>query len=191
MAHKIEVAPTGRATCRGCKKTIAKGELRFGEEYQSPYAEDGGLAYRYWHLPCAATKLANELRETLPSYDGDIPERAELDALVESHARPVMPYAERAPNGRARCRGCDETLKKGELRVAFERVFEGPMGMQKAAGYVHPRCVALYLERERERAGEGGKGMELEAARDAVRANSKLGPEDLALVLGEMVPPAP
>jgi hypothetical protein len=171
MAHKIEPAPTGRASCRGCKQTIAKGDLRFGEEFQNAYSEDGGMSFRYWHLPCAAAKMANELRDTLASYDGDVPDRPALEALLASHIRPEFPYAEQAANGRAKCRVCDETIKKGELRVAFERVFDGPMGPTKGAAYVHPRCLGAYLERERER---GDTTLDRDAVLAAVARNSKL-----------------
>jgi Poly(ADP-ribose) polymerase and DNA-Ligase Zn-finger region len=179
MAHKIEIALSGRASCRGCKKTLAKGELRFGEEFQNPYSEDGSMGYRYWHLACAATKLANELRQALAAFDADggaVPDREALDALVSSHLRPEMPHAERAPNGRAHCKGCDEAVKKGDLRVAFERVFEGPMGPQKGAAYVHARCVIRYLERETER---GREAEDADAVRQHVLDNSKLEPADL------------
>jgi hypothetical protein len=180
MAHKIEPAPTGRASCRGCKQTIAKGELRFGEEFQNAYSEDGGMSFRYWHLKCAAAKLANELRGALAAYEGPVDDRPALDALIEAHVRPEMPHAERAPNGRAHCKGCDETIGKGELRVAFERVFEGPMGLQKGAAYTHPACVARYLEREMER---GGDVPDREATVAKVVANSgKLPADDLEVV---------
>jgi hypothetical protein len=182
MAHKIETAPSGRASCRGCKKTIAKGELRFGEEFQNPYSEDGSLGYRYWHLSCAASKLANELRQALVAFDaegGVVPDREALEALVATHLRPEMPHAERAPNGRAHCKGCDEAIKKGELRVAFERVFEGPMGPQKGAAYVHAGCVGRYLAREVERGRESG---DAEVLRQRVLENSKLESGDLEAV---------
>src|SRR5438067_1446364 len=104
MPHTIEPAASGRATCRGCKSPIAKGELRFGEEYPNPFSEETGMAMRYWHLACAATKLANELRPVLAAYEGPIEKRAELESLVEAYVRPDPPYAERASSGRARCR---------------------------------------------------------------------------------------
>lgn len=150
MSHKIEVAPTGRASCRGCKQSIAKGVLRFGEEFVNQFSDDKGMSYRYWHLPCAATKMANELASVLAAYEGEILDRGSLEALVAEHMRPPFPHAELAPNGRARCRACDESIPKGELRVAFERTFEGPMGPQKAAAYTHPHCVKAYLDREKE-----------------------------------------
>jgi Poly(ADP-ribose) polymerase and DNA-Ligase Zn-finger region len=169
MPHKVEVAPTGRASCRGCKKTIAKGELRFGEEFANQFSEDGGMSYRYWHLACAATKLANELAPALAAYEGDVPDRAAIDAAVAEHLRPEMPYAEQAPNGRARCRACDQTIAKGGLRVAFERTFDGPMGPQKGAAYVHAACLPKHLERERE---NGQEVPEAGAMLDQIEAHS-------------------
>src|SRR5579883_825130 len=125
MGHKIDVAPTGRASCRGCKKAIDKGTVRFGEESTNPYSEEGGTSYRYWHLACAATKIANELAPVLAAYTEPVEDRAGIEALVAQHMRPELPFAEHAPNGRARCRACDQSIAKGELRVAFERTFEG------------------------------------------------------------------
>jgi hypothetical protein len=186
MAHKIDVAPTSRASCRGCRKTIAKGEVRFGEESTNPYADDGGTSYRYWHLACAAAKLANELAPVLAAYDGEIADRAAIDALVREHVRPEMPYLEHAPNGRARCRACDESIAKGEPRVAFERVFEGPMGPQKGAAYVHARCLGKFVEREKER----GETPDAAALLHDIEAHSaSAAPEDLAVVRAALAPP--
>jgi hypothetical protein len=150
MPHKLEVATTARARCRGCKEAIAKGEVRFGEEFKNPYSEDGGMSYRYWHLRCAAQKLANDLRPALAAYEGDVPDKAEIEALIVQHLKPEMPFAERAPNARAKCRACEQAIVKGALRVAFERMFEGPMGTQKGAAYCHVACLSRFLEREAE-----------------------------------------
>jgi hypothetical protein len=182
MAHKIEVAPSGRAACRGCKQPIAKGEPRFAEEFPNQFADDGGMSFRYWHLACAASKLANELQAALAAYEGAIENRASIDALVAEHLRPPMPYAELASTGRARCRACDEGIAKGALRVAFERTIDSPMGPQKAAAYAHPACLASHLAREKER---GREAPELEETLRLVRAHSKLSEKDLARVESE------
>jgi poly [ADP-ribose] polymerase 1 len=179
MSHKVEIAPTGRASCRGCKQAIAKGTPRFAEEFRSPYSEEGGLSYRYWHLPCAGTKAANELAPALAAYEGELEGRAEIEALVREHIKPEMPFAEHAPNGRARCRACDESIAKGELRVAFERTFEGPMGPQKGAGYAHARCLAKYLEREKSSGRDAPAPADLLATVQR-HSGGKLAPEDLA-----------
>jgi hypothetical protein len=188
MAHKVEVSPSGRAACRGCKKPIAKGTPRFGEEFANPFSEEGGMSFRYWHPECAATKLANELAGALASYEGPIDGREALDALIAEHTRPPMPYAERASTGRARCRACDETIAKGALRIAFERSLETPMGPQKAAAYAHTKCVRRYLEHEKER---GRQAPELEALLRDIEAHSKLGIDDLATVRDEITSSPP
>jgi len=182
MPHRIEPAPSGRAGCRGCKAPIAKGELRFAEEFQSPYSEDGAPAFRYWHLRCAAEKLANEVSTALAAYDAPVEDRGAIEATIAVHLRPEMPYAERAGTGRARCRACDVTIKKGELRVAFERVFDSPMGPQKGAAYAHVKCVPAYLEREKER---GRDAMALSEIVRLVLAHSKLESGDSELIAKE------
>ena len=182
MPHKIDVAPSGRARCRGCKEPIAKGATRFAEEYNSPYSEEGGLSFRYWHLQCAAKPLANELGEALAAYPGPIDDRPSLEALVAEHARSPMPFGERASTGRARCRACDENIAKGDLRIAFERTYETPMGIQKAAAYAHPRCLARYLARESE---HGREATRMDDLLVQLRANSKLTEADLTTVENE------
>jgi hypothetical protein len=186
MPNHVELSPSGRASCRGCKQAIAKGVVRFAEEAPNPYSEDGGTSHRYWHLACAAPKLANELAPALAAYDGPVDDRASIDALVAANLRPELPYAERAGNGRAKCRVCDETIKKGELRVAFERVFEGPMGPQKGAAYVHPRCFGRHVEQEKER---GREPPDRDETVRQVAAHSKLAAGELDEVTAAMRAP--
>ena len=77
---KLEVSPSGRAGCRGCKKPVAKGEVRFAESFTMPGAED--VSYRYWHLPCAAVKLAASLKTAVDAYEGELPERAAIELAI-------------------------------------------------------------------------------------------------------------
>jgi Poly(ADP-ribose) polymerase and DNA-Ligase Zn-finger region len=147
MAHTIEVAKSGRASCKGCSEKIAAATLRFGEEVPNVFAQDTGPTYRYWHLACAAKKLANELRDALAAADAaglEVPERAALDAAVASNVHPDYPYAERAPNGRAKCRVCQKLIAKSELRIIFEREVETSMGLSRGPGYMHPACTMGY-----------------------------------------------
>jgi hypothetical protein len=184
MPHKIEPSPSGRAACRACKKPIPKGVLRFGEEYVNQFTNEPAMAYRYFHLECAAAKFANEVADALASFAGTVPDREALDALIAQHLRPELPYAERASTGRARCRACDETIAKGELRLAFERTLETPMGPQKASAYAHARCAGRYLEREREL----GRGVpDREQLVRLLEAHSKLPLDDVACVRSEVL----
>ena len=147
MAHTIEVAKSGRSQCRGCRNKIEKGVLRFGEEVPNMFSEDGGTTFRWYHLECAAKgKLANEVRDALKGWSGEVPKREELDKLIAEHLHADYPYAERAANGRAKCRVCDATIAKGDIRVAFERVVETQMGLQRGPGYMHSTCTLGYKD---------------------------------------------
>lgn len=169
MDHLVEVSPSGRAKCRGCKEAIPKGEVRFGEVYDSAFT--GGEALRYWHLKCAAKKLPTQVREALGRYDGDVPDRADVDKAMDeasrkgkAGAKAAFPYADLAPTGRARCLVCEEALEKGQLRVAVERDVESPAGMPiRGAGYLHPACALQWAE---------DQGEDTDAFADAVIGNS-------------------
>lgn len=173
----LEIAKSGRATCRGCGEKIAKDLPRFGEEVMNNFSEEGGTGYRWWHLPCAAKKLANDLRTTLKDFTGEIPDRAALDAIIAEHAHPDYPYAERAANGRAKCRVCSVTLAKNELRVAFERTYETGMGVTKSAGYIHPKCTLSY---------EDASAMGKDELVKRLRAHSVISAADLDIVVAEL-----
>ena len=188
MAHMIEVAKSGRAACRTCKKPIAKDERRFGEEFANQFSTSGEPSYRWHHLECAAQKLAPELKSALDTYTGEVPNRAELDKLMakglaKADAKPAgFPYADHAPTGRARCIQCDTAIEKGTYRVAIEREIETPMGVQRGAGYMHPKCVAAQIEEA---------GGDMEELVSQLRTNSKLPGAEIEEVIAAVEAGAP
>lgn len=172
MAHTIEVAKSGRATCRSCRSAIGKGELRFGEEMPSQFGDLGDTTFRWHHLKCAAEKLPIELRAALGSFEGEVPDRAALEATMSEAERnlpPPFPYADKAPTGRATCQGCGEKIAKDSIRVAFERELDRGAGPTKGAGYLHPACAAAYIE------SQGGTHA---ALTEGLRANTRALTED-------------
>jgi len=142
---RIEVSPSGRASCRGCKKAIAKGELRFAEPYVIPGMEAEGT--RYFHLMCAASKAPAGLQQALASYQGEVPERAALEEAMKKgpakggRSGPALPSADKAPTGRAKCIQCGEAIAKDTWRVAVEREVDTGTFVTKGAGYMHPGCA--------------------------------------------------
>ncbi len=74
----IDVAPTGRAACRGCREKIAKGELRFGMAVTNMFSESGDLSMRWYHLRCAAQKVSAVFGPVLDAYKGEVPDREML-----------------------------------------------------------------------------------------------------------------
>jgi hypothetical protein len=181
MANVIEEAKSGRASCRTCKKPIAKGELRFGEE--TPNAFGDAPSMRWHHLTCAAEKLPAELQAALDQFPGSVPDRAELDrlmaeSLAKGRGKPGgFPYADKAPTGRARCLSCEQPIAKDSLRVAVEREIDTGAMVTRGAGYMHPACVTAYL------AAHGG---DKDALVESVRHNSRLVPADLDTVIAEI-----
>jgi Poly(ADP-ribose) polymerase and DNA-Ligase Zn-finger region len=147
MAETIEVAKTGRARCRVCRQPIEKGALRFGEEQPSAFGE--GLQWAWHHLTCAAKKKPAQVRRALESFTGEVPDRPELEALLESkdsEAASEFPHAERAPTGRSRCLECKQPIEKDALRVAIERQVDLGGMARASAGYLHPRCAKQHLQ---------------------------------------------
>jgi hypothetical protein len=181
MANVIEEAKSGRASCRTCKKAIAKGELRFGEEAANAFGDAPSM--RWHHLMCAAEKLPAELKATLDAHPDPVPTRAELDqamsdSLAKGRGKPGgFPYADKAPTGRARCIQCQQAIDKDSIRVAVEREIETGTMVQKAARYMHPACVAANLETT---------GEAKDVLIEGVRANSRLSPEDLASAISQV-----
>jgi poly [ADP-ribose] polymerase len=148
MAHTIEVAKSGRASCRTCKESIAKGDLRFGEEVQTQFSDAPTLQWH--HLKCAAKAKPAQLKEALASFTGEIPDRAALEAMIESAKSTTkasaFPHADHAPTGRAKCIFCNNAIEKGSIRIVVERELETGPFMGKTAGYLHPECAAESIE---------------------------------------------
>ena len=152
MGHTIEAARSGRAKCRKCKKAIVKGELRFGEEVQNPFAASDRMTYRWYHLTCAALASPEGLQGALSGFEGEIPDRQQLESRIAEGRRrqkpKSFPYGERAPSGRSRCVRCGGTIGKGEFRIAVEREIETGSFVSAGAGYLHPGCALPHTEDE-------------------------------------------
>ncbi len=178
----IEEAKSGRASCRTCKKTIGKGELRLGVEVQNQFSDTPSMAWH--HVLCAAGKLPAELKEALAAYPGEVaePRRARpgdggrgQEGRRQAGGLPVR--RSRAPTGRAKCMQCSEAIEKGSFRVAVEREVDTGSFATRSAGYLHPRCVVENLE---------NVGGVIEDELDGLRKNSRIAPEDLDAVVGEI-----
>lgn len=144
MPHVIEPAASGRAKCRGCNQTIAKGELRFGERQPNAFGE--GEMTLWFHLVCGAYKRPEPFLEALTNEER-VENRDHLASIAEfgiAHRRvPRVNGAERAPSGRARCRSCKQLIERGAWRIAlvyFEEFRFEP------SGFVHATCAREYFE---------------------------------------------
>lgn len=149
MGHIIEEAKSGRASCRTCKKPIAKGELRLGEETPNAFAA-GEVTHQWHHLPCAAKKKPLVLEAAIATTTLTIPDRAALETDIAANKKSqkpgAYPFAERAKTSRSTCLQCSEAIEKGTLRVAVEREVDTGAFVTTGAGYLHAACAAEWLE---------------------------------------------
>jgi len=145
MPSAFEVAPSGRAKCRGCRGAIAKDTLRFGERMENPFG-DGEMTL-WFHPACGALYRPEAFLETLARTGEEIPDRDALVAFAEeglAHRRlPRLHDVQRAPTGRARCRSCRTLIAKDTWRIALVYYQEGRF---EPSGYIHARCAMPYFE---------------------------------------------
>jgi|SRR5215470_14781980 len=148
MPHVFEAAPSGRAKCRGCNRTIAKGEIRFGERLANPYAE--GEMSLWFHPLCAAYKRPEPLLEALAEAAPELAlEREKLSAAAHAalaHRRlPRIDGAQRAPSGQAKCRHCRQPIERGAWRIRLVFYEEGRFS---PGGFLHVSCRHEYFENQ-------------------------------------------
>ncbi len=144
----FEIAPSGRARCRGCGRAIAKGEIRFGERMPNPFG-DGEMTL-WFHPRCAAYKRPEPFLDALSSDTTHSGELSGRESLIDAarcgaaHRRlPRLSGAERAPSGRARCRSCRTLIDKQSWRFSLVYYEEGRF---EPAGFIHAGCAPDYFE---------------------------------------------
>jgi hypothetical protein len=144
MPDRIEVASSGRARCRACRRAIAKGDERFAEAVPNPVAE--GESQHYYHLWCAAERRPKGFAAFLGALDPARPDLAPLGeaaaVAVEHHRLDRLGVLERAKSARAACRQCREAIEKDAWRVALQPIEEGRLS---AWGFVHLACAGAYV----------------------------------------------
>jgi len=143
MPDRIEVASSGRARCRACRRAIGKGEERFAEAVPNPVAE--GESQHYYHLACAAERRAKAFAGLLPALDPPRPELAPLGEAaalaLEHHRLERLGALERAKSARAACRQCREPIERDGWRVAIQPIEDGRLA---SWGFVHLACAGAY-----------------------------------------------
>ena len=150
MPHAIELAKTGRSSCRTCKTTIGKDELRIGEEVSNAFAP-GETTFTWHHLQCAAKKKPSVVKQAIEHTDLEIPDKQQLMKTLEEAGKnekpTVFPHAEVAPSGRALCVSCAEKIDKGVIRIAVQPAGD-PGGYGPRSSYLHPKCAIGHTESE-------------------------------------------
>lgn len=167
----IEVSPSGRAKCRTTGEKIPKGALRFGEAYVNTFSSSGSIAYRWHVLEAAAKKFPSKVKKALERFDGDVPDRDKIDALIaegmkkEKKKPGGYPYADHAPTGRASCIVTGEKIPKGSVRIVVEREIDTGTFVRKGNGYLLPAAIEDFCEQE---------GLDLDDFLTQLKANTRV-----------------
>jgi len=145
MPHVFEPAATGRSKCRGCGQALGKGELRFGERMENPFADAAEMTL-WFHPMCAAYKRPEAMIDALAGSAGiagaDELERAARASVATSRLQRID-GAELAKGGQATCRHCREPIAKGLWRIRLVFFEEGRFN---PAGFIHLACAKPYFE---------------------------------------------
>ena len=151
--YLLESARSSRSKCRTCKRKIEKDTLRLGILLEGPF----GTGYLWHHLTCAARRRLEDVEaayEQQAFADGlQVPPLAELQALKEKAEqaraeRKELPYVERAPSGRSKCKHCGKAIDQDALRVVVAREVSFGNQVRATPINVHPECVHAELESE-------------------------------------------
>ena len=145
MPHIFEVAPTGRAKCRGCGNAIAKDDVRFGQRLPNAFGE--GEMTLWYHPMCAAYKQPEAVVEALSDAESKVGDRDAYEraarATLEHRRLARIDGAERSPTGQAKCRHCRAAIERGSWRIRLSYFEDGRFS---PGGFVHMACHPAYLE---------------------------------------------
>ncbi|GJN17741.1 hypothetical protein PR202_gb04837 [Eleusine coracana subsp. coracana] len=153
----VEYAKSGRSTCKGCNENIDKGALRIGASFHDPR---GFESTKWYHVGCFPTSLYPVPPvEHLKGFDSiEDHDREKLKKLEKSHKKAdasVGPldkpspkkvkevsgeasiYVEYAKSGRSTCKGCNDNIAKGALRLGAST--HNPRGFDSTKWY-HVAC---------------------------------------------------
>ncbi|XP_071539623.1 poly [ADP-ribose] polymerase 1 [Panulirus ornatus] len=141
LPYRAEYAKSGRASCRGCKENIGKDSLRLAVMVQSPMFD--GKVPHWYHQMCFFGKQRPRTVADIAHFDSlRWEDQEKIKAKIENAGSGVASASsssgkeskkakkaavnagmkdfvvEYAKSGRAMCRGCEEKIKKDEVRIS-------------------------------------------------------------------------
>ena len=158
---KIELAKSGRSTCRTCQKKIPKETPRVGIPF--PFTTPSGevvASYRYYHIDCTPrykipevisflkreSLEKNDLYETILHELENLSEKGELKG-ENLDFNPNDPFLQLSKSSRGKCRKCKEKIEKDTVRVAVPSLVELDDGRKFFSNkYYHLICFVDQIE---------------------------------------------
>ncbi|XP_037929747.1 poly [ADP-ribose] polymerase-like, partial [Teleopsis dalmanni] len=164
LPFKTEYAKSGRASCKGCKGNISQGSLRIAAMIQSAFHD--GKSPNWFHASCFFKKQRPQSVGDIENFENLRFEDQELIrkrieesvSVVEAKGSTKKGGKKRsngevevlkdfgvehAKSGRAMCRGCEQKITKGQIRVK-KTVYDTEVGMKYGgqALWHHLECFA-------------------------------------------------
>ncbi len=131
----IELAKSGRASCRTCRRKIVKEEIRIGIPYTFTRPDGGTItSFGYYHVDCAPRNKIETILEVLVSsseinsdnklkISKSLEKRKKEDTQLRDNAK-RRPFLEQSKSSRGACKICEKKITKGDLRVAEPSLVE-------------------------------------------------------------------
>ncbi|XP_034943487.1 poly [ADP-ribose] polymerase [Chelonus insularis] len=205
LPFRVEYAKSGRASCKACKVTIAKDELRLAKLVQSPFHD--GMMATWFHPHCFFTKAKPKSITEIANFDnvkwddqefirkkieeeGGSTDRATTSG--KGRKRPKTEAfkdfkVEYAKSNRSQCVGCEAPIIKDNVRVS-KKDYESEKAV-KFGGldrWYHLECFAQ-LRNDLEFFGAGNK---LPGFKTLKSEDQSLVNKQLPAIKGEDLPPA-
>lgn len=142
LPFRAEYAKSGRAACKACKGKIDKDNLRLAKMTQSPMFD--GKVPNWFHVKCFFGKRSvvknvddiadfDQLRwedQEMIRKNVEGAGKEFLAAQLSSSDTPLEDYTtEYAKSNRSVCRGCNEKIDKGVLRIS-KKEYDSPRAIQ-------------------------------------------------------------
>ncbi|KAK2581903.1 hypothetical protein KPH14_002360 [Odynerus spinipes] len=134
LPYLVEYAKSSRASCKNCNSSIMKDSLRIATVVQSSMYD--GMVTRWYHPDCFFQKQRPSSTADIAQFDNiRWEDQQDIKKRIEEAAKGPAPKGkgkkrgkgagasqdfsiEYAKSSRAMCRGCEEKIIKGEIRVS-------------------------------------------------------------------------
>ncbi|KAK8763975.1 hypothetical protein V5799_033404 [Amblyomma americanum] len=124
LPYMAEYAKSGRSSCKGCKSKIENAELRLAVMVQSPMFD--GKTPNWYHFMCFFAKQRPKSVGDIDKFgtlryedQKRIQEKIESKLEAGTTAEDLKDFAtEYAKSGKSTCKGCNEKIAKGEVRIS-------------------------------------------------------------------------
>uniref|UniRef100_A0A8C8R4N6 Poly [ADP-ribose] polymerase n=1 Tax=Pelusios castaneus TaxID=367368 RepID=A0A8C8R4N6_9SAUR len=158
--YRAEYAKSGRASCKKCGESIAKDSLRLAIMVQSPMF-DGKVPH--WHHYACFWKRARlvshadidgfpelrwedqeKIKKAIETGGGAAGKGSDQEGGGKAEKSLTDFGAEYAKSNRSTCKGCNEKIEKGQIRISKKMVHPEKPQLGMIDNWYHPNCFVSH-----------------------------------------------